>query len=77
MRRTDPYERSVLPFREFSMRTFTPTFAFVILLTSGCVVSETERGPGPGERKKESSTDHTPATDKTRLATASTTESAR
>jgi hypothetical protein len=29
--------------------------ALLALLTSGCVVSETEQGPGPGDRKKESS----------------------
>lgn len=36
------------------VRLFTLLFALVAfaMLANGCVVSETERGPGPGEEKK-------------------------
>ena len=40
--------------RDALMRQFLFLFALVAfaLLANSCVVSETERGPGPGEEKK-------------------------
>lgn len=35
--------------------TLVPFVALVALLLGGCVISETEKGPGPGDQKKDAS----------------------
>ena len=47
--------------RKVIVHPLIPTIVTLALLATGCVVSETERGPGPGDQKKDSATSPPPS----------------